>query len=250
MERKWSPILYAHCLIHAHTDLVPYEDDTNNVDFKSINLLNAFGIGLTPIFSIVSTDMYVKEMLKNSSAARTKLLPPQFILSLSFKPSNNTVLRLFSSMHVTSTGNSVNNDDDSLPHSPLIDNQPSDGNVHPSEQTQDVDGMSSKNDVLASLLLSTTATYLQRDHYFDIWKNMSSSSYHSLVFIVANGTISSCFDGEFVTLSNEISLWDSQGIGYDHNKRTLTLQFSNYLHSVHSLVSRCLHFTSILFNLS
>ena len=232
--------------------LTPYEeedeDDLSQLDFETINLLDDYSIGSTPTLSIVSSKTYVSEVLRNSTAARTTLLPPQFILALSFKPNNNTALRLLSSMHMKSTRSLLNSNDKS--HSQPFGNgpnsDPSSESVSPSpslDQNDESDGSSqnssqSEVDVFASLLLSTTATYLQRGRYFDIWENVSSASQHSLVFIVTNGVISSCLDGEFRNSTLGLSLWEGKDSGYNNSEQPLILQFSSYLHSVHSLVSQ------------
>ena len=147
------------------------------------------------------------------------LLPPHFILSLSFRPNNNTALKLISAMQP----------------SPL--NQPSDLGLDGSEPDNlDLTQTGQENvtfNEFASLLLSTAATYLHGDRYFPIWENVSSAARHSLMFIVTNGTISSCLDGDFRPSNPGVVLWE-EGSG-----RQLTMRFSKYLHSMRSLVSVC-----------
>ena len=103
-----------------------------------------------------------------------------------------------------------------------------------------------EDDQLASLLLSSTATYLHRDSFLDLWTNISSDEPHNLVFVVVNGTISSCLDGEFKLGDDGINLWnvnnsfdevESQSDFPDAAEETVQVKFSDALHAVHSVVS-------------
>jgi len=189
------------------------------IDFPVINLLEDFEIGESPSFSVVSMEEYISTLSTNSTAARISLLPPYFILSLSFRPNTNTAIRLISSLQSTPVVS--DHDSSSLPLLPETDPFDNLENGQPSTEEHEY----------ASLLLSNAATYLYQDSYFTLWDNVTSTQRHSLQFIVANGSISTCLDGDFRPANPGVLFWED--ISGDNN----TLRFSSYLHSMNSLVS-------------
>ncbi len=183
--------------------------------FEAINLLEDFSIGTAPTFTIVSLEKYVNEILSNSTAARATLLPPTFMLTLAFRPDNNTALKLVSSMSV------LHNDDNPL--------------LAPDIVTNSSQPIQNPTDEFAALLLSTAATYLHRDRFYTLWEDVSSSARHSLVFMVTNGSISTCLDGDFRPANPGVVLWEEFSLGQSNEQQMV--QFSSYLHSMNSLVN-------------
>ena len=241
--------------------------------FESVSLLEDFGRGVSPTFTIVNSRKYIREINSenSSAAARNSTLPPSFLLFLSYKPQNNTVLRLLSS-HISRTvelqsqtavpprpiaQNSPNfnlPETDSIFLNPDVDNGSgseldsslASGSGDPSLLTPtDKNGDDSP---LASLLLSTTATYLQEDSFLDLWSNITGTEQHDVVFMVVNGTISSCLDGEFKLGEPAIGLWNvnttfkeegeggGEELGEGENE-SIQVKFSDALHAVQSVVS-------------
>lgn len=246
--------------------------------FESVSLLEDFGDGVAPTFTIVSSKKYIRDINSaNSSTVRNSTLPPSFIISLSYKPQNNTVLKLLSSYTVrTVTQSKINIHQPIGQNSPLINTPESDSQFSNSLSESDgnsdgsaVDLLPSntlepelesgsgelttsandndQDDSLASLLLSSTATYLQENSFLDLWTNISGSTQHNLVFMVVNGTISSCLNGELKVGEENLGLWnanttfDEKSEGEEkedeEEKETIQVKFSDALHAVQSVVS-------------
>lgn len=235
--------------------------------FESVSLLEDFGSGVSPTFTIVSSKKYIRDINSaNSSSARNSTLPPSFLISLSYKPQNNTVLRFLSS-HLRTVTQSNTLYQPVAQNSPLIDSSESDGpSVRPFETGKD-DGSASElsnslepefgsgsgqfpppanenedDDSLASLLLSSTATYLQESSFLDLWTNISGNKQHNLVFMIVNGSVSSCLDGELKVGEEEIGLWNPNSTFDEESKEegtkeTVQVKFSDALHAVQSVVS-------------
>ena len=248
-----------HSFTMNHTGIVPF-DDLSMLGFESVSLLDDFERGVAPTFTIVDTGKYIRDINSaHSSSARNSTLPPSFLLFVSYKPQNNTVLRLLSSYVRTVRSQAAG--------SPIAQRSPS-FNTPESDRTIDNNDKGSgseldrslesgsgdpslipvddndDSDHLASLLLTSTATYLQEDNFLDLWSNISGTRQHNVVFMVVNGTISSCLDNEFKLGEPEISLWNenttfkdegSEGMGEE--KETVQVKFSPALHAVHSVVS-------------
>ena len=254
-----------------HAGIVPY-DDLSMLGFESVSLLEDFGRGVSPTFTIVNSRKYIREINSenSSAAARNSTLPPSFLLFLSYKPQNNTVLRLLSS-HTISRAVELESQT-AVPPQPIVQNSP---NFNPPENDgvflgPEIDNGSGleldsslasgsgdpssltptdenkNNSSLASLLLSTTATYLQEDTFLDLWSNITGTEQHDIVFMVVNGTISSCLDGEFKLGEPAIGLWNAnttfeeEGEGEElgeGEKESIQLRFSDALHAVQSVVS-------------
>ena len=250
--------------------IVPF-DDLSMLGFESVSLLEDFGRGVSPTFTIVNSRKYIREINSenSSAAARNSTLPPSFLLFVSYKPQNNTVLRLLSSYIISRTVELESQT--AVPPRPIVQNSP---NFNPPESDNtflgpEIDNGSgseseldsslasgsgdpssliptdeNKNDSsLASLLLSTTATYLQEDSFLDIWSNITGTEQHDIVFMVVNGTISSCLDGEFKLGEPAIGLWNAnitfeeEGEELEGEKESIQVKFSDALHVVQSVVS-------------
>ena len=245
--------------------------------FESVSLLDDFGRGVSPTFTIVNSRKYIREINSeySSAAAKNSTLPPSFLLFLSYKPQNNTVLKILSS-HISRTvklqsaqtavppqpiaQNSPNFNppgSDSIFLSPEIDNGSgseldgslASGSGDPSSLTS-TEVESEDDSPLASLLLSTTATYLQEDTFLDLWSNITGAEQHDIVFMIVNGTISSCLDGEFKLGEPAIGLWsvnttfedEEEAVGEEEEleegeKESIQVKFSDALHAVQSVVS-------------
>ena len=240
--------------------------------FESISLLEDFGRGNSPTFTIVNSRKYISEInsVNSSAAARNSTLPPSFLLFLSYKPQNNTVLRLLSSHSISRT---VDIDSQTAPR-PSVQNSPNfnpresdgtflspeindngsggseldsslaSGSGDPSSLTPTNENEDDDDSTLASLLLSTTATYLHEDSFLDLWSNITGTEKHDIVFMVVNGTISSCLDGEFKLGEPEIGLWnvnttfeEIKGEEEELEKESIQVKFSDALHAVQSVVS-------------
>ncbi len=214
---------------HFPADLNP-QTLTNNskLVFETINLLEDFSIGTAPAFTIVSMEEYIREILSNSTLARATLLPPSFMLTLSFRPDNNTALKLVSSMITSPLTDSSN---DNLLLTPDIETE----TASPDQTNRNSSRTGPESEEFASLLLSTAATYLHRDRFFTVWEEVSVSARHSLVFFVTNGSVSSCLDGDYRPANPGVVFWEEFGL-FKSNKRQI-VQFSEYLHSMSSLVS-------------
>lgn len=255
---------------YYHTGIVPF-DDLSMLGFESISLLEDFGRGDSPTFTIVNSRKYISEInsVNSSATARNSTLPPSFLLFLSYKPQNNTVLRLLSSHSISRTVDiesqtaprpSVQNspnfnppESDSTFLSPEInDNGSGDSELDGSlaSGSGDPSSLTPTNEneddsPLASLLLSTTATYLHEDSFLDLWSNITGTEKHDIVFMVVNGTISSCLDGEFKLGEPEIGLWNVNTTFEEvkgeelepEEKESIQVRFSDALHAVQSVVS-------------
>ncbi len=92
-----------------------------------------------------------------------------------------------------------------------------------------------ESEEFASLLLSTAATYLHQDRFFTLWEEVSVSARHSLMFFVTNGSVSSCLDGDYRPSYPGVVFWEE--FASSESSKRQTLQFSQYLHSMSSLVS-------------
>lgn len=254
--------------------------------FESVSLLENFGRGVSPTFTIVNSRKYIREINSvNSSsvaAARNSTLPPSFLLFLSYKPQNNTVLRLLSSHSISRTVELESHVQTAVPPPPPRPSAQNTPNFNPpgsdsSFLTPKIDGSGSgdseldsslasgsgdpsslmptneleDDSPLASLLLSTTATYLQEDSFLDLWSNITGTEQHNIVFMVVNGTISSCLDGEFKLGEPEIGLWNANttfeeekgegegeelGEEEEEDRESIQVKFSDALHAVQSVV--------------
>lgn len=214
--------------------------DLSELDFESINLLTDFGAGSAPTFSIVGIRTYIKEISKNSSTAiRTSILPPNFLLSLSYRPHDNTVLRLLSTRKTstlikpkTTKPTLISNNENASDHQ---------GNSQDWEDATSLPNATSSQqeepeEVFASLMMGLGVLYLQPSNskYYTFWSGVTSNRSHTLVFVVSNGSISSCLDGDFIEDNPKLTLWDPET---DVDQQPVNISFSKHLHSVQQLVS-------------
>ena len=244
--------------------------------FESVSLLDEFGNGVAPTFTIVNSKKYIRDINSaNSSSARNSTLPPSFIVSLSYKPQNNTALRLLSSHNIrTVVTQSVQPIAQNSPpiNAPQSDNQFSnpldigseDGSAFDLSNGLEPDfgsgsgdlpqpvNENNQDDSLASLLLSSTATFLKEDSFLDLWTNITGNKEHNLVFVIVNGTVSSCLDGVLKVGEETVGLWNTTNTFNDDDseeeeereeeggggeKATIQVKFSAALHAVKSVVS-------------
>ena len=189
----------------------------------SINLLENSTATLPVSFSVVNSNTYTNLLHRNAST-QTSVLPPQFLVSLAYKPNNNTVLRLLS-VHISSAvQNDSTNSSSEYPHDSNLEDYDS-----PSNDTIS----STEDDLYSSIMLSSTVTYLQRnERYFDLWSNLSNDSYHTLTLIVTNGQLSTCLDGQFRPAEPLVNLWDVNPM-----HRSVQVAFSTHLNDVATVVS-------------
>lgn len=183
-----------------------------------MNLLNEFTPGLPPpTFSIVNTSTFIREL--RSATPTSRILPPNFLLSLSYRPHDNTVLNLLSTKR-TKVSDSLRTSDTSGP------------------ATTNTTTVDPSADTFASLVLSTGVLYLQpsRSRYYPLLPSgIEPNRLHDVVFMVFNGSISSCVDRVFLEGNPGVVLWD-RGVGVG-GEETVRVTFSEHLHSVQQLVS-------------
>lgn len=213
--------------------ITPFDE----LDFETMDLLNEITPGSPPTFNIVNSSTFIQEITKNgSSASRNRMLPPYFLLSLSYQPHVNTVLNLLSVKRTTalkgqertSTLNEYLNDESAL------------NNSQATQYSMEEPPLSDHGvDIFASLVLSTGILYLQPslDRYYPMWSDVEANKQHSVVFMVSNGSISSCVDGAFVENNPNLVLWDSD-VGLNE-EQPISVSFSEHLYSVQKLVSEC-----------
>ncbi len=192
-------------------DLTPFVDtDTDSpmtdLVHPSVDILEQFSASSQPRFHIVSNEQYLAELSRNSSLKTAALLPPQFLVSLSYKPADNTVLRLIS----------VQLDTDSAPQ------------VSASSALGNNNAASTSTPV-GSVVLSSAINLIRSDGYLELWDNLSHSVHQTVDLLVANGHLSVCVGGE---LQPAVRFWPS------NYTQSLELLFSPHLHSATSVVSR------------
>ncbi len=178
----------------------------------SMDILEQFAAGSQPTFSIVSNEQYLAELTSNSSVRNTALLPPQFLVSLSYKPANNTVLRLISLIQLENNPSPQDNPSSTL------------GNAEDTSTSRSA----TEAQLLGSVVFSSSVTLVQSEGYLELWDSLSHSDYHSVDLIVTRGELHVCVDGE---LRPAVQLWPS------NPTQSLQLSFSPHLHSVTSVVS-------------
>ena len=209
--------------------ITPYskDEELTNLVYGSTNLLENSTAGLPLSFSVVNSSTYTNQLHRNTSA-HASILPPHFLVSLAYKPNNNTVLRLISVHIGSAVQNDSTNSSSEYPHDSYLEDYESPSN----------DNISSTEDSLySSIMLSSTVTYLQRnERYFDIWSNLSDDSYHTLTFIVTNGQLSTCLDGQFRPAEPLVNLWDVNPM-----HRSVEVAFSTHLTEVATVVSVLFH---------
>lgn len=197
--------------------ITPFDD----LDFESMNLLSEFRPGLPPLtFSIVNSSTFIQDI--SSASPTNRILPPHFLLSLSYRPHDNTVLNLLSTKRTKVS--------DGLRTIPSDTERATTG----ANVTSGLDA-----DVFASLVLSTGVLYLQpsQARYYPLLPSgIEPGQLHNVVFMVSNGSISSCVDGIFLEGNPSVVLWDTD-VGVGGEEATVTVTFSEHLYSVQQLVS-------------
>ena len=188
--------------------------------YQSIDLLEQFSPGTHPVFSIVSSEEYMLETLYSNTSMRTQILPPYFLITVSYKPKNNTALRLLSIQSDLGTDANVS--------TPVPNNSPSSdtGNLSTPLPSQSNTTFQS----LSSIMLTSTVTYLHSGVFSDLWR-MSNLQHHTIALMVNNGQLSSCLNDEFQPAVPSISLWNPST-----NNGPLKVDLSSYLHSLASVV--------------
>lgn len=219
-------IHFIYCCLFLISDLFPHEyQNVSNLTFDIIDVLEHFKTNSTPQFIIVSTNTYINAITGNhSSSLKTKLLPPNFILSFSYHPLDNTVLDLMSTGHRRL--------------SPSDLDRIAEPDSSPEDTGDDLKGLEESSDKFASVMLLKSTLYLQPEQkkYYPLWTNVSSGNLHSLVFIVNQGVISSCMDGYYLEENPKITLWNtSVNVGL----HPVQLGLSKHLHSIKSQVKGC-----------
>lgn len=180
---------------------------TSDLVHPSVDILEQFSPGSRPTFSVVSNEQFLAELSANSSTA---VLPPQFLISLSYRPDNNTVLRLFT-----------------VELNDLPSPQDTPSSTLGSQRNDSID--TSTPQLVGSVVLSSSVTLIRYDGYLELWNSMSHSLYHSVELLISNGDLYICVDGE---MRPAVSFW------LPTSSQSLQLSFSPHLHSVTSVVSR------------
>ena len=189
-------------------------DDISELDFESINLLTTFRAGSSPSFTIVDYRTYIERISGNASTNQNTVLPPTFLLSLSYRPHENTVLRLLSTSRISEEVRTSTNTG--------------------SQSDSDLD-TDSKN-AFASLMLSSGILYLQPllNTFYPFQANLTTDRKNELTFIVSNGFMRSCVDGNIIENSPVLALWET---GMDLKDHPVAVDFSPHLHAINQLVS-------------
>lgn len=209
--------------------LTPY--NISDLKFETINLLAEFKSNSSPNFIIVNTETYISEINKNrSSMVGNKLLPSSFLLSFSYRPQDNTVLKLLSTRTSRLAANDVEG---------ILEGGDELNKISGTDGYNDVTGLNDDGDddnLFASMLLSKSALYLQpeRSKYYPLWANVTSGRLHNLVFIVSNGSVSSCMDGYFIEDNPKITLWDTST---SIDRHPVRINFTQHLHAIQRRVS-------------
>ena len=212
---------YTISFVSVFAGLAPYDMQTD-LNFGSINLLAEFKANSSPNFVVVSTQLYANEINKNRySAVQNKLLPSSFLLSFSYRPQENTVLKLLSTRTSRLSANDIEG---------VLERGIEIGD------TDDFNDVTSSDDLFASVMLAKSALYLQPEQskYYPLWTNLTSNTLHNLVFFISNGSFSSCMDGYFIEDNPKITLWNTS---IDIDRHPVRINFTRHLHSIQRLVS-------------
>ena len=191
--------------------LHPYSDEEllNEMLQKTIDVMSLSNDHRPPSFAIVQPRQY----LSSEQSVNSHTLPTNFLLSLSYKPLNNTVLSLFSLMSHPAQSQNQQNRTANSSHS-----------------------IANFSKIHSEFRLSHSATVVvHSDSYYDLSTDLSASyqSRYSLNLIVMNGRVGMCLNGEYHPPIEGISLWNDV-----KTTDTLEMKFSPYLSSVSSLVSK------------
>ena len=191
--------------------LHPYSDEEllNELLENTVDVMSMSSNHHPPSFAIVQPRHY----LSSDPSVNSHILPTNFLLSMSYKPLNNTALSLFS-----------------LLSHPTQSNRTSHSNSNSSS-----DSIANSSKIHSEFMLSHSATVLYSDSYYDLWTDFSATyqSRYSLNLIVMNGRVGMCLNGEYHPPMESIRLWNNI-----KNTETLEMKFSPYLSSISSLVSK------------
>lgn len=202
-------------LISAYsiTGLSPF-GDLSELEFESINLLTTFTAGSSPSFTIVDHRTYIEKITENANFTIQDVLPPSFLLSLSYRPHDNTNIRLLS----TSRASKLKTISSDSPGS----NSGANSEFH--------------NDAFSSLILSSGLMYLQPSlgMFYPYEASFETNQKHDITLVVSNGSMFTCVGNSFIANSPGLELWDS---GVDMMSDPVTVNFSQHLHAANQLVS-------------
>ena len=221
MSRKFQCLYRLYIHIHFaeisgdgenHFDLSPFSDEEllRELLHNSVDVMLMADSPLQPSFTIVSPQDF---LLSSADSVRHHSLPTNFIISLSYKPLNNTVLSLFSLLSYS---------------------EPSPANT---QQNSNNTNTSTFATFQSELMLSQSATLVHSDSYYDLWRDFSTSTRlrYTLNLIVKNGRVGMCLDGDYHPPVETVQLWKNV-----EATDSLELRFSPHLTSVSSLVKRIL----------
>ena len=169
------------------------------------------------------------ETLHSNSSNRTQILPPYFLISVSYKPNNNTAVRLLS-IKSDSLRTETNIS------TPLPNNSDAE-NLTASPPTQS----NTSSQSLSSIMLTSTVTYLHSGVFSDLWR-MSNLQHHTITLMVSNGRLSSCLNDDFQPAVPSVSLWNPST-----NSGPLKVDLSSYLHSLASVVGSIVKLEFLIF---
>jgi hypothetical protein len=195
--------------------LHPYSDEEllNEMLQNTVDVMSLSNDHRPPSFAIVQP----RQFLSSEQSVNSHTLPTNFLLSLSYKPLNNTVLSLFSLMS----------------HPAQSQHQPN----RTTTQSNSSHSIANFSKIHSEFRLSHSATVVvHSDRYYDLSTDFSASyqSRYSLNLIVMNGRVGMCLNGEYHPPIEGISLWNDV-----KTTDTLEMKFSPYLRSVSSLGIIC-----------
>lgn len=134
---------------------------------SALDLLNSSSFPSNPILSISDHQHYYNT---NSSSKFTEaIIPSRFVLSLEYKPTHTTALRLFS---VT------------VSHPPAL-----------------------THNVASTLVLSSSMTFVYPSSFFVAWRNFTIGQPNQVAVFVDNSEISFCVNGKYVPPVWNTNLW-------------------------------------------
>ena len=197
------------CIAHSGdggigVGLHPYSDEEllNELLESSIDVMLMSNDPHPPSFTIVNPT----EFISSDPSVHSHTLPTNFLLSLSYKPLNNTFLSLFSLL--------------SHPHQ---------------SHSQSNQTSSSTSKIHSEFMLSHSATVVLSDSYYDLWTDLSEASplRYTLNLIVVDGRIGMCLDNDYHPPMETVRLWRDV-----KSTDSLEMKFSPYLHSIFSMVKQ------------
>ena len=190
-----------------HFGLHPYSDEEllNELLDNSVDVMLMSSDPHPPSFEILTP----RDYLLSEPSVNSHTLPTNFLLSLSYKPLNNTFLSLFSL----------------LSRSTQPQNQPN--------RTNGSDTVASSPQIHSEFMLSHSATVMHSDSYYDLWTDFSAASplRYTLNLIVMNGRVGMCMNEDYHPPMETVRLWRDL-----KTTDSLEMKFSPYLSSISSMV--------------